>query len=90
MRLGLSERSASRKLARNGALAYHCLAANDLALAGHPVSYCAGLRAPFFRPGSGFFAAPAIPAARSFAIRLMSFTGTGLVSVKWIVPFLTS
>jgi len=75
MRLGLSERSASRKLARNGALAYHCLAANDLALAGHPVSYCAGLRAPFFR---------------SFAIRLMSFTGTGLVSVKWIVPFLTS
>lgn len=47
----------------------------------------AGLRATFFRPGSGFFAVAAIPAARSFAIRLMSFTGTGLVSGKWTVPF---
>jgi hypothetical protein len=57
--------------------------------ADHPVYYCAGLPL-VFRLGSGFFAAAAIPAARSFAIRLMSFTGTGLLSVKWIVPFLRS
>ena len=48
------------------------------------------LRLPFPRPGSGFFAVAAIPAARSFAIRLMSFTGTGLLSGKWTVPFRSS
>src|ERR1035438_7635742 len=31
-----------------------------------------------------------LPAARSFAIRAMSFTGTGLVSGKWTVPFRSS
>jgi hypothetical protein len=41
-------------------------------------------------PCSGFFAVAAIPAARSFAIRLISFTGTGLVSGKWTVPFRSS
>jgi len=35
-------------------------------------------------------AVAAIPAARSFAIRLMSFTGTGLVSGKWTVTFRSS
>ena len=68
----------------------HGLAANGLALAGHRVSYCADLRLPFSRTGSGFFAVAAIPAARSFAIKLMSFTGTGLVSGKWTVPFRSS
>jgi hypothetical protein len=29
----------------------------------------------------------AIPGARRFAIRLISFTGTGLVSGKWTGPF---
>src|SRR6478672_11540957 len=57
---------------------------NGLALAEHSVSYCADLRLPFSRPGFGFFGVAAIPAARSFAIRLISFTGTGLASVKWI------
>src|SRR4051794_10536016 len=38
----------------------------------------------------GFFAVAAIPAARSLAIRVMSFTGTGLVREKWIVPFRSS
>src|SRR5690348_14093259 len=72
---------------QNGVFADHCLRANDLALAGYTVSYCAGLRVPFSRRGSGFFAVAAIPAARSFAIRLMSFTGTGLMNGKWTVPF---
>ena len=54
----------------------------NTARAGHPVSYCAYLRLSFSRPSSGFFAVAAIPAARSFAIRPMSFTGTGLVSGK--------
>src|SRR5262249_18432110 len=58
--------------------------------AGHPVSYRADLRLSFSRPSCGFFALAAIPAARSFAIRLMSFTGTGLVSGKWTVPFRSS
>src|ERR1039458_5780236 len=55
--------------------------------AGHTVSYCADLRLPSPRPSSGSFVVAAIPAARSFAIRLMSFTGTGLASGKWTVPF---
>jgi hypothetical protein len=70
------------RLASNGVLADHCLAANGLARAGHPVSYCADLRLSLSRPSSGFFAVVAIPAARSFASRLMSFTGTDLVSWK--------
>jgi|SRR5271169_1161974 len=41
----------------------------------------------FLRLSRGFLVVAAIPAARSFAIRLMSFTGTGLVSGKWTVPF---
>ena len=45
------------------------------------------LRLSFSRPSSGFFAVAAIPAARSFAIRLMSFTGTGLVSGNGPSPF---
>lgn len=48
--------------------------------------YC-GLRLLFPRPSSGFFAVAEIPAARSFAIRLMSFTGAGLVSGNWTLPF---
>ena len=35
-------------------------------------------------------AVAAIPAARSLAMRRISFTGTGLVSEKWTVPFRTS
>lgn len=58
-----------------------------LPMARHTVSYCADVRLPFPRPGSDFFAVAAIPAARSFAIRLISLTGTGLVSGKWTVPF---
>jgi len=47
--------------------------------------------APFFLSAQRwFFAVAAIPAARSFAIRLMSFTGTGLVNGKWTVPFRNS
>jgi hypothetical protein len=57
------------------------------AIAGYTVSYNTHLRLPFSRPGSGFFAVAAISAARSFAILLISFTGTGLVSVKCTVPF---
>ena len=49
-------------------------------------AYC-GLRLLFSRPSSGFFAVAEMPAARSFAIRLMSFTGAGLVSGNWTVPF---
>ncbi len=37
-----------------------------------------------------FLTAIAIPSARNFAIRLMSFTGTGLASGKCTVPFRTS
>jgi|HubBroStandDraft_2_1064218.scaffolds.fasta_scaffold237128_2 hypothetical protein len=48
------------------------------------------LRLSFSRPSSGFFAVAAIPAARSFAIRSMSFTGTGLVRGNWTVPFRSS
>jgi hypothetical protein len=58
--------------------------------AGHTVSYWSDLRLPFSRPSSGSFLVAAIPAARSFAIRLMSFTGTGFVSGKWTVPFRSS
>jgi hypothetical protein len=67
----------------------HCLAANGL-VRDHPVSYWAYLRASLSWPSSRFFAVAAIPAARSFAIRAMSFTGTGLVSGKWTVPFRSS
>ena len=49
--------------------------------------YRAVLRLSFPGPSSGCLAVAAIPAARSFAIRFMSFIGTGLVSGKWIVPF---
>ena len=66
------------------------LQANGLARAGHPVSYWLYLRLSFSRPSSGFFAVAAIPAARSFAIRSMSFTGTGLVRGNWTVPFRSS
>ena len=52
--------------------------------------YSAGLGLGIPWPGVGPFAPGAIPAARSFAIRLMSFTGTGLVSGKWTVPFRSS
>jgi len=55
-----------------------------------PVSYCAGLRLAFPWPTGVSFPVAAIPLARSFAIRLMSFTGTGLVSGKWTVPFRSS
>ena len=55
-----------------------------------PVSYVLYLRLSFCRPSNGFFAVAAIPAARSFAIRAMSFNGTGLVSGKWTVPFRSS
>ena len=79
--------SASRTLGQKWRSGSHCLAANGLELPGHTVSYCADLRLPFSRSGSDIFTVAAIPAARSFAIRLMSFTGTGLVSVKWTVPF---
>jgi hypothetical protein len=58
--------------------------------AGRLVSYGADLLVSFPRPSSGFLAVAAIPAARSFAIRLMSFTGTGSVSGKWTVPFRSS
>ena len=52
--------------------------------------YGAGLR-PFFSPASsGLVRVATIPAARNFATRLMSFTGTGLVSGKWTVPFRSS
>jgi hypothetical protein len=57
---------------------------------GHPVSYGVYLRLSFSRPSTGFFAVAAIPAARSFAIRAMSFTGTDLVSGNWSVPFRSS
>ena len=63
---------------------------NSLARTGHPVSYWAYLRLSFFRPSSGLFAVAAIPAARSFAMRTMSFTGTCSVSGKWTVPFRSS
>src|ERR1019366_6138020 len=63
----------------NGVLADRCLTANDFARAGRSVNY-----------SRGFFAVAAIPAARSFAIRLISFAGTGLVSGKWTVPFRSS
>ena len=56
----------------------------------HPVSYWVYLRLSFSRPSGGFFAVAAIPAARSFAIRPMSFTGTGLVRGNWTVPFRSS
>ena len=75
------------QLARVGLPADQRPAANDLARAGHPVSYGVYLRLSFSRPSSGFFAVAAIAAARSFAIRAMSFTGTGLVSGNWTVPF---
>ena len=78
------------QLARVGLPADQRPAANGLARAGHPVSYWVYLRLSFSRPSSGFFAVAAIPAARSFAIRSMSFTGTGLVSGKWTVPFRSS
>jgi hypothetical protein len=48
------------------------------------------LRLSFYRPSGGFFAMAAIPAARSFAMRPMSFTGTGLVNGNWTVPFRSS
>jgi hypothetical protein len=48
------------------------------------------LRLSFSRPSGGFFAVAAIPAARSFAMRPMSLTGTGLVSGNWTVPFRSS
>ena len=41
-------------------------------------------------PTRGFLAVATIPAARSFAIRLMSFSGTGLVRGKRTVPFRSS
>jgi len=82
--------SPNRSIGRQCLLANHCIAANGLARVGHPISYCADLRLSFSRPSSGTFVAAAIPAARSFAIRLMSFTGTGLVSGKWTVPFRNS
>jgi hypothetical protein len=63
----------------------HGFAAN--APAGGPTLLYCGLRLLFPRPSSGFFAVAEIPAARSFAIRLMSFTGAGLVSGNWTVPF---
>jgi hypothetical protein len=73
--------------ARNGLLADHCLAAKGLPMAGHTVSYYADLCLPFAPTRLRFFRVAAMPAARSFAIRLISFTGTGLVSGKWTVPF---
>ena len=76
-----------RKLARNRRLANHCLAANAFTVAGQAVPYCGDLLLPLSRLNTGFRAVAAMPAARSFAIRLMSFTGTGLVSGKWTVPF---
>src|ERR1035438_3500421 len=82
--------SANRSIGPKRLLADHCLAANGLARAGHLISYCADLRLAFSRLSSGSFVAAAIPAARSVAIRLMSFTGTGLVSGKWTVPFRSS
>src|SRR5689334_1932488 len=78
------------QLAETALPADHGLADNALPRAGHPVSYCADLRPSLSRPSSGFFGVAAIPAARSFAIRPMSFTGTGLVSGKWTVPFRSS
>ena len=54
------------------------------------LSYCVDLFLPFTWLTAGFRAVAAIPAARIFAIRLMSFTGTGLVSGKWTVPFRSS
>ena len=78
------------QLARVGLRADQRPAANDLARAGHPVSYWVYLRLSFSRPSSGFFAVAAIPAARNFAIRSMSFTGTGLVRGNWTVPFRSS
>ena len=83
----LSGKSPMVRLARNRVVVNHGLASNDLTRVGRPVSYCADLRLPFSRPGSGFFAVATIPAARSFAIRPMSFTGTGLVRGNWTVPF---
>jgi hypothetical protein len=60
----LSSWSAMRKLARNGLLADHCLAANAFAMPGQPVSYCADLLLPFSRPNAGFRAVAAMPAAK--------------------------
>jgi len=78
------------QLARVGLPADQRPAANGLARAGHPVFYWVYLRLSFSRPSSGFFAVAAIPAARSFAIRPMSFTGTGLVRGNLTVPFRSS
>lgn len=77
-------------LARIGLPADQRPAANGLARTGHPVSYGLYLRLSVSRPSIGFFAVAAIPAARSFAIRSMSFTGTGLVRGNWTVPFRSS
>jgi hypothetical protein len=55
-----------------------------------PVSYCADLRLCLSRAATGLFAVWAIAAARNFAIRLMSLTGTGLVSGKRTVPLRSS
>ena len=66
----------------------HYLKANGVKwAASSPVSYFAEFRPSFSRPNSVFFAVAAIPAARSFLIRLTSFSGTGLVSGNWTVPF---
>ena len=78
------------QLARVGLPADQRPAANGLARSSHPVSHWLYLRLSFSRPSSGFFAVAAIPAARSFAIRSMSFTGTGLVRGNWTVPFRSS
>jgi DNA-directed RNA polymerase specialized sigma24 family protein len=59
-------------------------------LAFFQLNHSCSLRLSFPRTSSVFFAAAAISAARSFAIRSMSFTGTGLVRGNWTVPFRSS
>ena len=65
---------------------FHQLRASFRTPTTHPE--CVQLRQS--RRSNGSFAVAAIPAARSFAIRLMSFTGTGLLSGKCTVPLRSS